>query len=46
MPVIAGEPWIYLEWALGARVAAIAGQGVLGETEVERLERPWRTIFG
>jgi hypothetical protein len=46
MPVIAREPWIYLEWALGAKVAAIAGQGVLGETEVERLERPWRAIFG
>jgi hypothetical protein len=45
MLVISGEPWIYLEWALGAKVAAIAGHGVLGETEVERLERPWRTIF-
>jgi hypothetical protein len=46
MPVIAGEPWIYLEWALGGKILAIAGHGSLAEAEVERMERPWRVIFG
>lgn len=45
-PVIAGEPWIYREWALSAKIAAIAGRDALDQAEVERLERPWRTLLG
>lgn len=46
LPVIAGEPWIYLEWALGGKVMAIAGRDLLDPVEVERRERPWRVLFG
>ena len=46
MPVIAGEPWIYLEWALGGKISAIAGRDVFGGAEVERREHAWRCLFG
>lgn len=45
-PVIAGEPWIYLEWALGGKITAIAGRDLLDPVEVERREHPWRALFG
>jgi hypothetical protein len=44
--VIAAEPWIYLEWALGGKISAIAGRDVFGRAEAERREHAWRRLFG
>ncbi len=45
-PVIAGEPWIYQEWALGGKISAIAGRDVaIPNVPAQRATRDRTTFF-